>query len=320
MRHIFIINPAAGKLNPLALLTPPIRAAAEREGCNYEIYTTTGPGDAFNFVQGRLDSHCGPVRFYACGGDGTLNEVACALAGHTRASLGIIPCGSGNDFIKILGKDRNFFDIAGQLEGEEQDSDIIRVNDRYSINLCSIGLDADVGANMARFKKWPLITGATAYNLSLAYCLCRPMGHRLRISFDGEEPIEHKLLLMVAANGSFYGGQYRCAPKAQIDDGLMDVCLVDHLSRLRIPPLISAYKEGRHVDDPRFSKLITYRKCRRLTVWADRPVSICIDGEMLTGDRFDFELLPRAIRLSLPKSSPGAFERRMEELCSGTAR
>ena len=318
MRHIFVINPVAGKMDPARLLTPPIQAAAaDHPGEEVEIYITKGRGDACDYVRSVCEEYVEPVRFYACGGDGTLNEVVNGMAGFAQAELGFIPCGSGNDFVKNF-PDQDFFNISAQLEGKSQPIDLLKVNSRYSINITNIGLDSDAADYMTRFKRWPLVNGKMAYNLGLVYSVCLPIGHNMKITLDdGRQVMENRYMLAVAANGQYYGGHFRCAPLATCDDGLIDVCLVRKISRLRIPSLLSVYESGQHVNNPKLADVITYHKCRKMVIEADKPISLALDGEIDHSAHIEIELLPGAIRCSLPGRQAGAFGQRVAKAQKG---
>ncbi|MBP1558715.1 MAG: diacylglycerol kinase family lipid kinase [Oscillospiraceae bacterium] len=318
MRHIFVINPVAGKMDPAQLLTPPIKAAAaDHPEEEVEIYITKEVGDACTFVRSTCEAYEKPVRFYACGGDGTLNEVVNGMVGFSQAELGLIPCGSGNDFVKNY-PNRDFFHISAQLESKAHPIDLLKVNDRYSINITNIGLDSDAADYMTRFKRLPLVNGKMAYNLGLVYSVCLPIGHDMKITLDdGETVLQDRYMLAVAANGQYYGGHFRCAPLAALDDGLIDICLVKKISRLRIPALLSVYENGRHVDDEKLKDIISYHKCRKMVIEADHPISLARDGEIDHASRIEIELLPGALNCSVPERQAGAFSQRLAKAQKG---
>jgi diacylglycerol kinase family enzyme len=136
MKHIFIANPAAGPVDSV----PHIRAEVEKLRARYdcEIYETRAPGDAIRYIRAFCDAHPGDrVRFYACGGDGTLNEVLNGAIGYPEASISVYPCGSGNDFVKYYGAE-HFLSIPALLEGEEHGIDVLTNGESYAINInCS---------------------------------------------------------------------------------------------------------------------------------------------------------------------------------------
>lgn len=297
MRHYFILNPAAGKGAALQLI-PQIREAFRGE--DLIIHKTTAPGDAAEYVREECCLHRGEeLRFYACGGDGTASEAAGGLLGAENAALGVVPCGSGNDLVKNF-PGRDFLDLAAQRAGETVPMDLMEFCGKTAVNLCNCGLDADVAHNMPLFRRLPGVSGSMAYQLSILYTFFRPLGKAAEVLLDDEPPIRAEALLLLCGNGRYYGGGYQGAPLAQVDDGLLDVCLVPKLGRLKILSIIGKYQKGLHVSDPELRGLVTYRKVRRLEARFAGPVTMCLDGETFRGDRMTARVLPAAIRLVLP--------------------
>ena len=160
MRHVFLINPAAGKYDRTGEFTQTIRAACE--GLDYEILVSRAPGDCTHIAQAAASSG-EPVRLYACGGDGTLNEVVNGAAGHANAAVTHFPGGSGNDFIKIFSDPAAFRSLPRLLDAEEATFDLIRCNGQnYAVNICSMGFDARIGTEIGRYKRLPLVSGTGA--------------------------------------------------------------------------------------------------------------------------------------------------------------
>lgn len=301
MRHYFILNPAAGKGAALQLV-PKIQETFRGE--DLIIHRTTAPGDAAEYVREECRLHRGEeLRFYACGGDGTASEAAGGLLGAENAALGVVPCGSGNDLVKNF-PGRDFLDLAAQRAGETVPMDLMEFCGKTAVNLCNCGLDADVAHNMPRFRRLPGISGSMAYQLSILYTFFRPLGKAAEVLLDDEPPIRAEALLLLCGNGRYYGGGYQGAPLAQLDDGLLDVCLVPRLGRLKILSIIGKYQRGLHVSDPELRGLVTYRKVRRLEARFAGPVTMCLDGETFRGDRMTARVLPAAIRLVLPFAAP----------------
>lgn len=157
MKHCFILNPAAGKGATALTLRETIEECAKRRQCDAEIYLTAGIGDATEYIKRRVAAEPDETfRFYACGGDGTLGEAVCgvmSLENHERVSLGLIPSGTGNDFVRNFEGGAQFFDIDAQLSATEQPIDLIRCNDRYAINMVNIGFDCEVVVKTVSLKK-----------------------------------------------------------------------------------------------------------------------------------------------------------------------
>lgn len=299
MTYVFIINPCAGKGGFALQLQQEIESVfARHPEAACRIYHTQGPKDATRFVAEFQadDETC----FVACGGDGTLSEVAAGAVGRPGCSVAVYPCGSGNDFIKNFGTQRQFCDLESLLAGSDTAVDLLQCGERYAVNLCNIGLDARVAQHMERFKRLPLVRGRAAYTLSLLYCLAGKLASPMRLVFDGGEAVTGEFLLAVAANGICYGGGYYAAPRARVDDGLIDFCGVSRVSRLVIAQLVRCYQRGEHLEDPRFSRYITLRRCRELEISSPHPLTVCLDGEIHSTHHLRIALRPAALRLRLP--------------------
>lgn len=298
MKHIFIINPQAGSGSKL----DETRAAIRALGSDVELYETKAPKDATAYIRNFCESHTESVRFYACGGDGTLKEVAEGILGFPQASMSCFPIGSGNDFVKYYGGKRRFADISALMRAEESMVDMIRLGDEYAINVCSFGFDAAVVVAMNKVRRLPLLGGKNSYTTGIVYALFRAMRNKAEIYADGEKLSGKSFLLCTIANGGYVGGAYRCAPRARNDDGKLEVCLIGSLSIFTFVRLIGAYRDGLHLDDERFAKYITYRRAERVEVRADKSIPIELDGEVIRTSHFLCEAVPGALRFAVPKA------------------
>lgn len=300
MKHIFIVNPAAGHANAVEIIKQEI---AKYPDFDCELYETTGHSDATNYIRNYCETHSEPVRFYACGGDGTINEVANGVLGFPQASMSCYPCGSGNDFVKYYGGSERFLDISALLTAEETPIDIMKVNDRISVNVTNFGFDTVVARTMIKVKKKPIIGGKSSYITGLVWALLTAMRTRCKVTADGEllNP-KGKLLLSTVACGRYVGGAFCCSPKSDNTDGLLDVSVARTISRFTFIRLVGVYSQGKHLDDPRFSKLFTYRRAKQITVEAEKGFALSLDGEIVEGTHFNIEVMPAAIRFAVPKA------------------
>ena len=297
MKYVFFINPAAGKGSPAVRMIPALERLAAARAADCEIYRTTGAGDAVRHARA-LCERGGPVRLYACGGDGTLHEVVTGAAGYPNAAVGIIPCGSGNDFVRCF--DAPFRDLARQFDAAERPLDLIRLSDgRCCVNMANIGFDCDVAAEMHDFKRLPFVGGSLAYLLAPVHVFAQPMGCRLRFSCDGED-FESDCLLTALGNGRYCGGGFCGVPRALTDDGAMDLSIVRTMSRPRILTILGKYRAGTHLETALGRTHVRYQRCRSLRISADRPFRLCIDGEITVQDEIAFTLVPGATRLLIP--------------------
>ena len=302
MKHIFIVNPAAGKLDASTSMEELLSVYNGR--IDYEIYYTQAPGDATAFIREYCRKEESPVRFYACGGDGTLNEVVNGAVGFSHASVGCYPCGSGNDFVKYYGGKKYFLDLEAQLEAREVEIDLMRVGNKYAINATHFGFDSCVAKTMMNVRRKKLIGGKNAYTTGIVVALFRAMKNKCRVYADGEllNP-EETILLCTIANGQYVGGSFRCAPRSRNDDGLLEVCLVKPVSHVRFMKLISSYTEGTHLDNPKIDPYLEYRRARSVRIEAPEGFIYSFDGELVRQHTFTVEVAPRALRFAVPKGA-----------------
>ncbi|WP_313370829.1 diacylglycerol kinase family protein, partial [Sedimentibacter sp.] len=205
MKHIFIINPAAGKGKLQENIEKSIHHELKTKKIDYEVYISKSKGDIKNFITNKCEDNVQSV-FYGCGGDGTLHEVVNACIGFENTYIGVIPCGSGNDFVKNFDNHDYFYNIDSQVNGEVINLDLIRAKDKYAVSVCNIGFDADAAFSMHKFKKIPFITGSGCYIMSVIYNLSKKLGKKLDVIIDNNEVLKGSFLLGVVANGHSYGG------------------------------------------------------------------------------------------------------------------
>lgn len=301
MKHIFIINPTAGKYDQSKEMQAKIELAFSNCGCNdpYDIYISKYPQDATHYARKQAISG-ETIRFYACGGDGTLNEVLNGISDQDNCSLAIIPIGTGNDFVKSFTeyKESDFLDIEAQINGKESKIDVLKIGDMLSINLISSGLDSAIASNVSKFKRLPYIDGNGAYNLSLIYCFFTSLYHSFSFSIDHEQYPDGSYIFAVAANGKCYGGGYRAAPLADIQDGYIDVVCVKKVSRIRVLNLVSTYKKGEHLA---LEDSVIFKRAKRLQLFSKKPFIMNIDGEIKTMKNPCIKILPSYLSFSLPR-------------------
>lgn len=297
MYHVFLLNPIAGKGKFQQGLKERIKAVAEKANIDCLVHVTTDIGNAREFTQ-----HFRPgedARFYAIGGDGTLNEVVNGvLKRKGRGEIGIIPCGTGDDFIRVFPSKEPFLDIEKQISGKSIAVDAIHTDYIDGINMCNIGMDAETAADVHRFSQY--MPGSVAYSVSLINRLIHKLGINMSITIDDEINIEDRFMLVSVANGRACGGGFLAAPKAEIDDGLLEITAARPLSRLRFAALVKGYKAGTHIDDPNYSPYIVYYQGKKVHLSMERPTQFCIDGEIIEIKEITIELLPKALNFIVP--------------------
>lgn len=302
MKYVFIVNPIAGDGKFVANVENQIRECFSKNDHEFEIYETINKGDGKKHVKMLCDTG-EKITFVSCGGDGTIHEIINGMMGYENASLAIMPFGSGNDFIRNFENFQSFLSVESIVKGQTKKVDLIKVNGVYVASVGNVGYDADVAFNMSKFKKVPFLTGRGRYNISLIYSLIHKLGKKLKYKFDDGTVLSDDLLLGVVANGQTYGSGYKCAPYASVNDGVLDVCLIRKMSRLRIMNMVKSYKNGNHMEDKRLDNYTIYKKCKNVRLTSESDLHLCIDGELMSGKEFYFECVENAINFIIPEKS-----------------
>ena len=295
MLHLFIINPAAGSRDRTADYREKIeKAFAGRE--DYRIEVSQCPGDCTRIAKEAAQTG-EQVRLYACGGDGTLNEVAAGAAGFSNAAVTVFSGGSGNDFVKLFDQPDAFRDLERLLDCREAEFDLIRCNDRLSLNICSVGLDARIGTDVANYKRIPLLTGFRAYAVSTVINLFKGISEHYIVEVNGET-VDASHTFVCVCNGRFYGGGFNPVPEADPSDGLLDVLLVKKVSLLQVPGLIGKYKNGKYKQIPH---VVRHLQTDKITIRCDKPSPINLDGELMTAQTVEMRIAEEKLRFFFPK-------------------
>ena len=296
MKHLFIINPAAGSRDRTEYYSQKIRDVCGSQGLDYEIRVSEAPGHCARLA--REAAQTGEeYRIYACGGDGTLNEVASGAAGYKNAAVTVFSGGSGNDFVKLFDDPQAFFDLERLLDCEEVEFDMIRCNGDLALNICSVGLDARIGTDVATYKRLPLLHGFRAYAVSTVINLFRGIAEHYVVEVNGER-IDREHTFVCVCNGRFYGGGFNPVPEADPTDGELDVLLVEKVSLLQVPGVIGKYKNGRYKELPH---LVRHLKTRSIRIICDKPTPINLDGELRTARDVTMEIADEKLRFFYPK-------------------
>ena len=297
MIHLFIINPAAGSRDRTAEYRQKIESICGSQGLSYHIEVSQKPGDCTRIA--REYAQTGEaLRIYSCGGDGTLNEVVNGIVGFPNASVTVFTGGSGNDFIRLFNETAPFADLSQLLDCREAEFDLIRCNDRYSINICSIGLDARIGTDVSHYKRLPLLNGFRAYALSAIVNTIRGVTEHYVVEIEGER-IDARHTMICICNGRFYGGGFNPVPEADPADGKLEVLLVAPVSRLQVLNVVGKYKDGKYAQLPHLIRRISTDS---LKILCDGPSSINLDGELMVAQEINISLAKEKVRFFYPKT------------------
>ena len=302
MKHLFIINPVAGgKKSSQNETEQTIRDFADTLTDPYEIYTTKAPMDACKKIIEEAEK-ADSLRVYACGGDGTLNECVNGAANRQNVTITHYPCGTGNDFLKTFGRENvyMFRDLHALSTGIVRPLDLIDCDGRYGINICSVGIDARVGADVHKYSSIPIIGGATGYIVSLIVNVIKGVTQEFRITID-DMVIDKKITLACVCNGQCYGGGFNPVPDAIPDDGILENLIVEPVSRLKVAQIVGRYAKGRFKE---FPDLFTYVRGNGMDIECDREFVVNIDGEAIYAKKISFKLVPKAVNFVFPVELP----------------
>lgn len=301
MKYAFILNPRAGKKNNAKREFERVRDYFDSQHISYSVTYTQYPGHATEITR-EAGKYGEEVRVIAVGGDGTLCEVANGAVGYPNVTVGLLPGGSGNDYVKMFGTVDDFHDPARLVNGTAYPVDMIRGGRLDALNICCAGIDASVAAKMVHYKRMPMVTGSMAYNLAIVQAFLGRIGNQIQVTVDDEVVAEGRYLLTVVANGRCYGGGYFASPNSMIDDGTLDVLLVKvPKTRLQIPGMLKVYKTGSHLTDPAFAPLLETYHGKKVSIRAAKPIDFTADGECDQAQEREFEILHHAIRFLVPQ-------------------
>jgi len=294
MEHLFIVNPAAGKGNTLKII-PEIENLMKKLSLPYRIEITQAPGHASEIAAQYIKNNK-TIRIYSVGGDGTMNEILQPMVG-TGASLGVIPAGTGNDFLKCFCTKSDPVKLLPFIvHSDPIPVDVCRFNSRYFLNIASVGFDADVVAMTGHLKRLPLIKGKVAYIGGILMAVIGLKKIEADFVIDGAELHTKTMLLSAFANGRYYGGGMMPAPDAVPDDGLIDICIINDINRLKLLRFFPRLIKGTHTQ----MKEVLIKRCRSIEMKSPKPVHINMDGELFRFSEAKIEIFEKSLNFIKP--------------------
>ena len=287
---LLIVNPSSGRERGAEFAGELAAALRTRFGA-VDVVQTTGDGDAER--AGREYSAGGGRRLFVAGGDGTVNEALNGVAASGAlggVTFGIFPMGTGNDFAAALGIPLEIPEaIDVLLAGRELRVDVGAVNGRHFLNTSGGGFIAEV--SVAVTPQLKTVAGWVAYLIGGAQALMEYEPVRATVTAEpGGFRIGLGLYTFAVCNSRLIGGGRLIAPEAIIDDGLLDLCLIEAMSVVEFLNLARKVSDGAHVDDPR----VRYLQASSIVIELDRETMINTDGEVLRATRCEYSVLPRA--------------------------
>ena len=271
----FIINPAAGKGAAKALIEP-LHRRMEKSGLNYDVVISRSKGQIESLaVQAIMEGY---NELIAVGGDGTLTEMIRGIYKMDPINIiaGTLPCGTGNDFSKVLYSTQDPLSILEIIiAGISKQVDVINCNGMPCINVCAMGIDGPILLDTEKIKRF--IPGPAAYLVSTIKSLLRYKARKVEIIID-QHSIQRNTLLIAAGNGRYFGGGMKITPFAEIDDQLIDVCIVNNVSKVKLLSVFPSIFKGEHLK----VKEVEYFKCSEISVNSlDQSLLLNVDGNIV---------------------------------------
>ncbi|MBC7220400.1 diacylglycerol kinase family lipid kinase [Candidatus Bipolaricaulota bacterium] len=283
-----ILNPAADR-GRAGARQEELRAVLAKAGVKGEIALTERPGHAVELARDAV--RAGAKAVAAAGGDGTLHEVGQALVG-TEAALGILPMGSGNDYIRVLGIPKDLTGAAAVLaRGRHRAVDVADVHGQFSLNSFGMGVEGQIAAD---YKRMRFLKGEVGYLYATVLEVVRFPPFQAEVAGNGWT-FAGRLLSVSVMNGPYAGGGYRLAPHARLDDGVLDVGLIGNYPRLVRFVVLPKTRDGSYLNLAR----VHARKAERVRIRSDRPLPVHMDGELLPEpvQEIGVSLRPRALHV-----------------------
>jgi YegS/Rv2252/BmrU family lipid kinase len=293
--YFLIVNLIAGQ-GRCKELFPKIKVELDRRRVQYDLHFTNEPMEAIDVA--KMGIEAGFSHIVAMGGDGTINEVTNGLLG-SDATLAVIPAGTGNDFIRMLGIPSDPMQaIDTLLDGAPRTMDLGQVDgERCFVNGLGIGLDAQVARDVLKMER---LRGAPAYLTAAVREVFRFRAFPVTLA-TREEQLELTCLSLGVANGIFAGGGFKLAPRADINDGLIDISALGDYPKLERLYRLPKVRAGKHAD----WKNVTYRQTSEVTISSTKKLIAHVDGEPyhLPSDSFTVKALPQALRVQVPSTT-----------------
>ena len=279
VKHVFIINPAAGKRNRTSEVLQMAEKLRQKHGLDCQCMLTRSPGHATELAR-QLAAGGQPLRLYACGGDGTNNEVANGIVGMPNAAMTCIPIGTGNDFLKNFGSAQPLFSDAENLwDSPAFPMDVIECNGRYALTIACSGIDARIADDVHKYSGNPLLDGKGSYIASLIVnFLFKGIGSHWTLTADGQS-VTGDYALVAACNGRYYGGGFMPVAEARMDDGVLNTLIVRNVSRSTFLKFVGPYSKGGYRTFPHLAKCLTAKEIRIQSEQED--IVTCLDGEII---------------------------------------
>ena len=289
MKYIFLINSFSIRENTEETIKR-VDLVAKTLGLDYEIRVNSPELSTENILN---EYQKEKNIIVALGGDGTINRVVNCIYG-TNNVLSLLPLGTGNDFSRSVNE---------QMHEGLNKVDVVKINDAYFINLVCFGIDADI-ANDERYVGSKIIPRSQRYNATIVANFLNYQGKHFKISADNLV-YENNYATVAVCNGKYYGRGFIMGPRARIDDGIIDVYMIEDMNKLALIKAILGLKKGDHEKNPKTKSFQT----DKVTIESDKPISCNYDGEKMTSKKFEIEVIHNGLELYYNEDLQKEFEK-----------
>ena len=275
MKHIFLVNTFSLK-HKTTTMVKAIEEVCREEKIDYKIEVNSLEVSTEDIVNKYKNTK---NIIIPIGGDGTINRVLNKIV-DTKNILGYIPYGTGNDFYRTNKE---------LLDSGINKVDLVKINDKFFINIACFGIDADI-ANNELGKVFKLFPEKQKYNLGLISNFLKYKPKEFEVDINNKT-IKDKYTTIAVCNARYYGGGYRVSPNSTLNDGKLEVILVKKTNKVNMARLITSMKEALHLNSPKVNVI----EADKLTIKSKKEVGANIDGEKYLSDIFEIELIPKGV-------------------------
>ena len=303
MKHIFILNPYAGKTMFAENLREKL---AQMKGLDYFVFITRYAGYEKELVK-KICHYFGEekLRFYCCGGSGTMRNMLNGFENLSEAEVAFYPCGLTNDFIRCFGeKEKRFYQIEELINGDVISVDYIRTNEGVALNTLSVGMDSNYAAMMEHYRMASIFGEQVPYILALLGVILIPKSQEYEIYIDGEK-LEGQFTEILVGNGCVLGGNIHFVQQADITDGKVSYIIVKPKGLL---PLLANFARR---DYQAVQKYAECGFCENIRIHRKdgSPIVMNFDGELVRDVQdWEAQVVRRGLRFVVPKGGSADAE------------